>query len=262
MYNHDIRRNIYYYLDINSIETIYLIDELSSEILNDKCFWLDKFKTDKLYLFNDNLSTVKEWIDEYNKMKKIQNNVFKIMIMSVVAKSNILMFINPYTIPKILNGLAEYDQLKDYNLFIIKIWIKNINSKNYNVEFIEQDQKVVLSCDYDNILVENILIKAEYYNIYKCVDQNFQSIITLPLKSGKYMMGLGRAQTKEEERYQIRKLITNEIVDYVSSEDFIFENKNNQTLIDDINKNVIDFGNENGIKHEVIHDILRYLGFN
>lgn len=78
---YDIRRNILLNSDIKT--NLLLVDKLSLQIINN-IFWVDKFNYDGINLFRNDINNFKEWIEEYNYIKNIQNYVYLILITNII----------------------------------------------------------------------------------------------------------------------------------------------------------------------------------
>ena len=79
----DIRRNILLCSDIKTITSLRLVDKLSTQIINN-IFWFDKFNYDGINLFRNDINKFIEWTEEYNLMKKIENDVYLILTTNII----------------------------------------------------------------------------------------------------------------------------------------------------------------------------------
>lgn len=81
---YDIKRNVLLHSDIKTITNLLLVDKLSLQIINSNIFWIDKFNHDKINLFRNNINNFKEWAEEYNYIKNIQNTAYLILTTNII----------------------------------------------------------------------------------------------------------------------------------------------------------------------------------
>jgi len=161
----DIRRNILLCSDIETLNNLRSVDKLSLEIINNH-FWIDKFNYDKLLLFKDNINNIKEWVNEYNYMRNIQNDVNLILTTNIietevykdVTKNKIRIMCDVKEVEDIMSNIDSFKFDSFIRTIINNDEIHDINlSDDHKIHNIEGHIKIELIDNKYDI----------YYSIYK-----------------------------------------------------------------------------------------------
>ena len=161
----DIRRNILLRSDIVTLNNLRSVDKLSLQIITNH-FWIDKFNYDGIHLFRNVISNFKEWLEEYNRMKDIQNAVYLILTTNIIETQvykditknkirvicdledfkNIMSNIDGFKFDSFIQMIINNDEIHDVKL-----------SDNHKLHNIEGYIKIELIDDKYDV----------YYSIYK-----------------------------------------------------------------------------------------------
>lgn len=154
----DIGFNIIKYSDIDDIHNICQTSNIGYKICQNRHFWEQKFKQDKLKLISYK-KTINEWIKEYKKIKKCIDEANNIITISLIEKNMKIksLYDNDGTI-MILNRTDDPIQYQNYHIWYFPNQLISLISEKYNnenitpmiINFVPKDNYYTLICELYN----------------------------------------------------------------------------------------------------------------
>jgi hypothetical protein len=186
--NEDIYKVIISISSISMMKSLSLVSKLFYNICSDNSIWLKIFKTKKLWIWNNNINNVNNYIDEYNKVSYIVHTCDSLFgryeFLStqkriIIKNTDENIDINKDINDKKLNIFPQYIE-NDENVKILEFcFSRNHETNCVNIKFRLKYQNYI----YNHMKHQNQITYAELYLILFRLYYNYQSIEILDVNN-------------------------------------------------------------------------------